>query len=185
LSIVIRYHSDMAVQDDAFDELVEWSEDVFGAPTRASIGARCIILPVPQGWGRSTVLARFVDHVNAVDEPGSLAEARLLSAAGAPDTQVLQADWLHRELSNSTGPDGAAVFGFDSTSGLFNRALGASDAVGLLGGRAGSVVAFLAAIGVDVLGGRESSERAKAFAAVSRLAWRLAQFSAKQLPSPW
>jgi hypothetical protein len=68
----------MAVQDDAFDELVEWSEDVFGTPTRASIGARCIILPVPQRWGRSTVLARFVDHVNAIDEPGSLAEARLL-----------------------------------------------------------------------------------------------------------
>jgi Tetratricopeptide repeat len=179
---VIRYHSNMAVQDDAFDELVEWSEDVFGTPTRASIGARCIILPVPQRWGRSTVLARFVDHVNAIDEPGALAEARLLSAAGALDTQVLQADWLHHELRNSTGPDGAAVFGFDSTSGLFNRALGASDAVGLLGGRAGSIVAFLAAIGVDVLGGRESSERAKAFAAVSRLAWRVAQFSANQFP---
>jgi hypothetical protein len=47
----ISYHSNMAVQDDAFDELVEWSEDVFGTPTRASTGARCIILPVPQSWG--------------------------------------------------------------------------------------------------------------------------------------
>ena len=140
----------MAVQDDAFDELVEWSEDVFRSP--AGIGARCIILPVTQRWGRSTVLARFVDHVNAIDDPGSLAEARLLSAAGAPDAQVLQADWLHHELSNSTGPDGAATFGFDSTSGLFQRALGASDAVGLLGGRAASIAAHLVSIGVDVFG---------------------------------
>lgn len=28
------------------------SEDVFGKPTRASIGARCIIVSVPQRWVR-------------------------------------------------------------------------------------------------------------------------------------
>jgi hypothetical protein len=72
--------------------------------------------------------------------------------------------------------------GIDTLRGLFDRSLGTVDAFGLLGGRAGSLAAFVAQLGLDAFAGRDRGEDARKLAEVDRLAVRVAKFSADQLP---
>ena len=44
-------------QAEVLEELEEWREDV----RERGIGSRVVLLAVPEGWGRSAVLARFRD----------------------------------------------------------------------------------------------------------------------------
>src|SRR5262245_16092380 len=55
----------MARQAGVLDELGEWREDV----RERGIGSRVVLLAVPAGWGRSTVLAPVRDAVERADGP--------------------------------------------------------------------------------------------------------------------
>lgn len=55
-------------QVEVLDELREWREDVTGG----GIGSRVVLLAVPPGWGRSSVLARFREEAAAGDGPVTL-----------------------------------------------------------------------------------------------------------------
>ena len=49
-------------------ELVEWWEDLWQAHT----GSRVVLVAVPPGWGRTTVLDRFAEAAGADDAPVTL-----------------------------------------------------------------------------------------------------------------
>src|SRR5262245_36727996 len=120
----------VTIQDVVAQELVEWFEDVAGS-VGSGIGARCVVLPVPKGWGRTTMLRHFVDHVNAWD--GNSGVGIELAAADAPEGLVLQATWLPKVLAEAATKDTVRrALGVDTLRGLFDRSLGAIDASGLL-----------------------------------------------------
>ncbi len=169
----------VAIHDDVFGELVEWYEDVAGSVDRPSIGARCMVVPVRHGWGRTTLLERLASQVNGDD---TLSIARLVRGGDAPEGMALQAAWLPGELRDASGSSAGDVLGVSSSAGRFQRGLSAADAFGVLGGRVGSVAALLVSLGVDVFGSVESREDARALGDVGRLARRVAGFSADEYP---
>ena len=72
-------------QAAALTELVEWWQDVSQRP----VGPQAVLLEVPVGWGRSTVLQRFAATVEADD--AAMAVVVRLSGAGVPAGVGLQA----------------------------------------------------------------------------------------------
>jgi hypothetical protein len=164
----------VTVHDLVLEELVEWFEDVAGGPDQASIEARCVVVPVGTGWGRTTLLAALVDHVNTREDIAGL--ALVLAGSDAPVGLVLQATWLPLALAEAREGDAVSrALGVDTLRGLFDRSLGFADALGLLGGRAGSLGALLLQVGVDAAWGREGTEESRKLAEVGRLAVRVAK----------
>jgi hypothetical protein len=53
------------VQDEVVEELLEWREDV----AAGAIGSRVVLLAVPAGWGRSTVVALFREQAGGEGRP--------------------------------------------------------------------------------------------------------------------
>lgn len=49
------------------EELIEWWEDI----SRDQVGSQVVLIPIPTGWGRTTLLARFTGLIEA-DEQVSL-----------------------------------------------------------------------------------------------------------------
>ncbi len=86
----------MRTHDDAVSELIEWFEDVAGLDADLGIGARCVVLPVAEGWARTTVLECLADHVAQQDHRQALAVT--LEGREAPDGVELQAAWLPTAL---------------------------------------------------------------------------------------
>ncbi len=168
----------MGVHNELFDELVEWFEDVEGVDGRPGVGARCVVVAVPVRWGRTTVLGRLADHVSAQVDRQAL--AILVDGSDAPDGLKLQAVWLPDAANMAAQSDIADVLGVATPSGLFTRSLGTADAVGLLGGRAGSVAALVVALGIDALGHRDARQRAHHLAGVERFGRRMTRFSRDQ-----
>ena len=171
----------VGIHEDVGEELIEWFDDVAGARGGPSVGARCLVLPVPAGWGRTSVLTQFVKQVNALAGPSVF--AGVLDCAGAPDGLLLQASWLTTVLKDakSTNPVSSLV-GAETPRELFNRGVGLGDALGLLGGRSASIAAFVVSLGIDVLGYREQSDDSRGLTEVGRFAFRVARFSAQQFP---
>jgi hypothetical protein len=66
---------------------MDWFADV--ADHERDIGSQCLVVPVPAGWGRSTVLERFVHRVNIDDDIRGV--ATVVSGVDAPDDPTLQA----------------------------------------------------------------------------------------------
>ena len=120
-----QYSSLMGVmsrrQATVLEELEEWREDVCGH----GIGSRVVLVAAPAGWGRSAVLARFLDGAGSADglvalvaridgnEPGERAvQATTLQkklAAVAPRSRAA-------ELLDVDTPAGVAGLGFDVAS---------------------------------------------------------------------
>jgi len=122
-----------------------------------------------------------VDHVSCRED--ILAVGILLAGSLAPEGPMLRAAWLPRELVSAIERTPMrALLGLDTFRGVLERSVSTADAFGLLGGRAGSVAAFLGQVVADALHGREAAEASRATAQAARLGLRVARFSADQLP---
>lgn len=79
------------------EELAEWLEDV----TEGGIGSRVVLVGVPAGWGRSTVLQQFA-AVASADEGPIVLVAQI--SGDLPAGRAVQALGLREDLSVSAGP---------------------------------------------------------------------------------
>src|SRR6266571_3004170 len=112
-----------AGQKEAGSELAEWREDV-----AAGIGPRVVVLGVPAGWGRSTVLAAVAeeswpaaegDPVTFVVRVGG----RLVAAAGAAGAQAAE---MRDQLAGTVGDHKLArTLGLDRPQSVISLAVGA------------------------------------------------------------
>ncbi|MGE0877806.1 MAG: tetratricopeptide repeat protein [Acidimicrobiia bacterium] len=158
------------------DELVEWFEDVTGTGGQVAVNAQCVVLGVPPRWGRTTTLQRFLAEIDS----GANGPAMTLTIQGldAPADPTIQAAWLKSACSSTAHVNRAArVLGVDSHADRFTTGLGLADATGMLGGRLGSIAAFIATLGIDALGASERTEHHRRVHAVERLALRIATTS--------
>jgi tetratricopeptide (TPR) repeat protein len=88
-------------QADVLAELEEWREDV----REAGIGSRVVLLAVPAGWGRSTVLAEFRDGVEDTNGPVTVAA---WVDGNLPGERVVQAPGLREVLAGVAPPSRVA-----------------------------------------------------------------------------
>ena len=117
-------------QAAVLEELEEWREDVCGR----GIGSRVVLVVAPAGWGRSTVLARFLDVAGGADGPVALVAG---IDGNVPGDRAVQATALQEklaavapqsraaELLDVDTPAGVAGLGLD-VAGWFVPGLGAA-----------------------------------------------------------
>jgi hypothetical protein len=123
-----------ARQEEAAGELAEWREDV-----AAGIGPRVVVLGVPEGWGRSRVLAAVAVQSWPAGEGDPVTfvvriEGRM--AAGAAGAQAAQ---VRDQLARAAGGHRLArTLGLDRPQGVIGLAVGAGSlgvsGLGLLAG---------------------------------------------------
>ncbi len=85
--------------DHVLEELIEWAEDV---ATRA-IGSRVVVVPVPPGWGRTSLLSRLGSAVDAW--PNTLRVE--VSGRSCPQGDGPAAEWLWGLSRRDRLPEGA------------------------------------------------------------------------------
>ena len=171
----------MGTHEDVLAELVEWFEDIAGDGGSGGVGARCLVLPVPSGWGRSTLLSRFEQHIS---QQGSM-EARVcrIDGAKAHGSLPVQARWLCQELEEVAGGDRLRrVLGVDTPMGQFDAGVTAADAAGLIGGRPLMLASLVKTLGLNVLGLREDDETKQCLADAARVARRVSSASVRRMP---
>ena len=88
-------------QAEVLEELQEWREDV----RERGIGSRVVLLAVPEGWGRSAVLARFRDLAVGVDGPVTVVAG---VDGNLPGGRAVQAAALREVLAGIAPPPRAA-----------------------------------------------------------------------------
>src|SRR5690349_2390079 len=112
-----------ARQQDAVGELAEWREDV-----AAGIGPRVVVLGVPAGWGRSTVLQVVAEGSWPTGEGDPVTfvvriDGALVAAAGAAGAQAAQ---MRDQLAKAAGDHQLArTLGLDRPQGVISLAVGA------------------------------------------------------------
>jgi tetratricopeptide repeat protein len=131
-------------QKVAAGEMLEWQEDVAGG-----IGSRIVLLKVPAGWGRSTVLDWFAEQVSHVDG-GPVTFVFRVAGAVLPEGRGSQAVAVRGSLAEaSAGHPVARALGLDRPAGVAVLALGAGSlfmsGFGLLAGVLGAQEAVTAA----------------------------------------
>jgi hypothetical protein len=99
-------------------ELVEWREDL----AERGIGSQVVLVGVPAGWGRSTVLAEFAAVAGGDDGPVTLVAA---ISGGLPPGRAVQAQAL-REAMAAFGEQLRVVrlLGLDTAAGRMQLGLG-------------------------------------------------------------
>ncbi len=99
----------------ALEELGEWWEDLVDR----SIGSRGLVLAVPPGWGRTTVVERFRRRVES--DQDRLGIVVSVPGAEAPPGAALQVAWLY-ELVRDAGLSERwrEVVGVDRPEGVFD-----------------------------------------------------------------
>jgi hypothetical protein len=118
-------------------ELVEWWEDLCQLGTTS----RVVLVAVPPGWGRSTVLDQLAEAAGADDAPVTLL-ARI-DGRELPDTAGLQAAALRERLAGAmTRHPAAELLGLDRLGGITQMGLGAG---GLFVSGLAAAVGFLVA----------------------------------------
>jgi tetratricopeptide (TPR) repeat protein len=117
-------------QAAVLEELEEWREDLCGR----SIGSRVVLVVAPAGWGRSAVLARFLDCAGGADGPVALVAGidgnepgdRAVQAAALQEKLAAVAPRSHAaELLDMDTPAGVAGLGLD-VAGWFVPGLAAA-----------------------------------------------------------
>jgi tetratricopeptide (TPR) repeat protein len=88
-------------QAEVLEELEEWREDV----RERGIGSRVVLLAVPAGWGRSEVLARFLDVAGDADGPVTVVVG---IDGNLPGDRAVQANGLRKVLAKIAPPSRAA-----------------------------------------------------------------------------
>jgi hypothetical protein len=101
-------------------ELAEWWEDLWQAHT----GSRVVLVPVPAGWGRSTVLNRFATTIASREDAPVTLTVRI-EGQKLPGEPALQAHVLRTCLAEAARRHRAAeLLGLDEPSGQAQLALG-------------------------------------------------------------
>jgi tetratricopeptide (TPR) repeat protein len=117
-------------------ELHEWLEDLWGGMT-----SRVVLLAVPPGWGRSTILDQLAAAADADDVPVTLISR--IHGRELPDGVGVQASILCDELAHMKEPHLAAeLLGLDRLEGVTQLGLGVG---GLFVSGLGAAVGFLVA----------------------------------------
>jgi hypothetical protein len=161
-------------QKAAAEELREWHEDVAGG-----LSSRIVLLSVPAGWGRSTVLDCFANRIEAPNGGPVTALFRIgaeavLEGGGSQASEVRKAladAYTQHPEAKAAGvdrPQGAAVQGM-SVAGLFLSGLGLPGGIGMLG----------AQLAVTVLGNVWDASEAGQMGMLAKAARSAAQLSAK------
>jgi tetratricopeptide (TPR) repeat protein len=167
--------------DEILEELVEWFEDVAGGGGSGGVGARCVVLPVPSGWGRSTLMSRLERHISQQQ----ITEALVCRIDGgeARGSLPVQARWLCQKLEEVAGADRLRrVLGVDTTTGKFDAGVTAVDAAGLIGGRSLMLANLVKTLGLNALGLREDAEAKQCVKDVERMARRVSSASVRRMP---
>jgi Tetratricopeptide repeat len=100
-------------------ELVEWWEELW----QRGMTSRVVLVPVPPGWGRTTVLDRFVEAADADEAPVTLV-ARI-NGRELPDGVGAQAAVLRDCLAEAaTRHRAAALLGLDRLGGITQMGIG-------------------------------------------------------------
>jgi hypothetical protein len=170
-----------SVHLDLFGELIEWVEDVAGVKT-AAVGSQCLLVRTPAGWGSSGVL----DAVEAWAAGPAGADVMVLRVDGrtAPTLEGQLDLWLQSALAEAVTSSGlAARLGVESFVGIIDRGVGAADALGLLGGRPASLLAFATSLGLSFAATTESGKLAIRAGMARRKGAQLARFSSSQFPT--
>jgi hypothetical protein len=128
-----------AIHEAVLAELIEWWEDV--ADPARSVGSQVVVVRLPHGWGRSTVLLRLCGHVRVDDVV--MGRAFWLRGVDAPVERAEQVVWLkgraeEAELLGDLHP----MLGVDSPAGAADRGL---DVASVFTGTLVPPVAFLLA----------------------------------------
>ena len=80
-------------QEAAAEELREWWEDLW----QRGIGSQVVLLKAPPGWGRSSVLGRIAEMVDAEGAPVTVVIP--INGRELPDERDLQAEEIRRQIS--------------------------------------------------------------------------------------
>ena len=151
------------------EELTAWWEDV----CEGGNGSRVVLLPLPPGWGRSSVLREFTGVVEDPDAPVTL----VVSIGGVPSVgRAIQAQVLHEALATARKRSRAAkLLGLDRAAGEVQLGLGLG---GLFAsGLAMAVPLLLASLAVTATGNAWDGSPAGQQGAVARAARNLAAVS--------
>jgi hypothetical protein len=117
---------------------------------QAHTGSRVVLVPVPAGWGRSTVLARLAARITSRDDAPVTFIVRV-NGQDLPSEPALQAQVLRACLSQTvSGHRLAALPGLDELSGQAALALGVGAL--FLSGPAAGVSFLLAGLAVNMAG---------------------------------
>jgi hypothetical protein len=101
-------------------ELAEWWEDLW----QAQIGSQVVLVAVPAGWGRSTVLDRFADGIISRDDAPVTLIVRVNGQDVRGETIGIQAEKLRACLAEAGRHHRAAeLLGLDELSGQAQLAL--------------------------------------------------------------
>ena len=115
-------------------ELVEWWEDLW----QRGMTSRVVLVAVPPGWGRTTVLDRLAEAAGADDAPVTLI-ARI-NGRELPDGVGAQAAVLRDCLAEAaTRHPVAELLGLDRLGGITQMGLGVGRPVRVRAGRRGRV----------------------------------------------
>ena len=161
-------------QTVAAEELLEWREDVAGG-----VGSTIVLLNVPAGWGRSTVLDWLANRVEAHDGGPVTGLFRIgtqavLEGGGSQASEVRKAlaDACARhpeaKAAGLDRPQGAAVQGMSAAS-VFLPGLGVPGGIGMLG----------AQLAVTVVGNLWDASQTGQMGMLAKTARSAAQLSAK------
>jgi hypothetical protein len=105
-------------QEAAAEELGEWWEDLW----QRGIGSQVVVLKVPPGWGRSSVLGRIAEMVNAEDAPVTVVIP--INGRELPDEKDLQAEEIRRQIADERAWRRAAeLLDVDQAGGRLELAL--------------------------------------------------------------
>ncbi len=132
-------------QADLAKELVEWWEDLW----QRGMTSRVLLVAVPPGWGRTTVLDRLVESAGADDAPITLIVQ--VSGRELPDGAGVQAAVLRDCLAGeATRHRVAELLGLDRFGGITQIGLGVGGL--FVSGLAGAVGFLVAGVAVGAAG---------------------------------
>ena len=150
-------------------ELAEWWEDVW----QRGIGSHVVLVPVPSGWGRSTVLREFKA---AVDEDDDGPVRIVVFLDGGLPGRAVQADALAEDLAAAAPRSRAAeLLGLDTVPGRVQLGLGVGGL--FVSGPAAAASILLASLAVTAAGNAWDGSPAGEAGAVARAARAVAAVS--------
>jgi hypothetical protein len=158
-----------ARHEAVLSELAEWWEDV----SVGGIGSAVVLLAVPPGWGRSSVLDGLEGVAAGADGPVTLT----VRIGGVPaGGRAVQAQQLQQALAAPfTQPRIVKLLGLDSAAGEAQLGLGVAGL--FVSGLAAALPLLLASLGVTAAGNAWDASPAGQQGAVARAARRLAAVS--------
>jgi hypothetical protein len=158
-------------------ELIEWWEDLW----QRGMTSRVVLVAVPPGWGRTTVLDRLAEAAGADDAPVTLI-ARI-NGRELPEGPGVQAAVLRDCLAEAAAPHRVAeLLGLDRLGGVTQMGLGVGGLGLFVSGLAAAVGFLVAGVAVGAVGKARDDSPAGQDGALARTARAVAETSV-QVPT--